>query len=197
MRQAGLQVSSGARTGAVTLIQRFGSALNLNIHLHMLFVDGAYRVAIGPHAGRKALVLYSLPPLEDTWNRPLVAQVAGFSLHAATVCEAWQRSRLERLCRYITRPPIATKRLSVDDRGRVVYQYKHPFRDGSTHVLLEPLDFMFRKNSMPRAQGCAGAAIARLAALVPRPRPNRPAILARIWQNVVCSTYPHSRCVRV
>jgi hypothetical protein len=37
----------------------------------------------------------------------------------------------------------------------VVYQYKHPFRDGSTHVVLEPLEFM-----------------ARLAALVPRPRFN-------------------------
>jgi hypothetical protein len=46
---------------------------------------------------------------------------------------------LERLCRYITRPPIVTERLSVDGRGRVVYQYKHPFRDGSTHVVLEPL----------------------------------------------------------
>ncbi len=31
-----------AHTGAVTLIQRFGSALNLNIHFHMLFVDGVY-----------------------------------------------------------------------------------------------------------------------------------------------------------
>jgi len=50
---------------------------------------------------------------------------------------------------------IATKHLSVDGRGRVVYRYKQPFRDGSTHVLLEPLDF-----------------IARLAALVPRPRLN-------------------------
>ena len=29
-------------TGAVTLIQRFGSALNLNVHFHMLFVDEAY-----------------------------------------------------------------------------------------------------------------------------------------------------------
>jgi hypothetical protein len=85
----------------------------------------------------------------------LLARVAGFSLHVASVCEAHQRSRLERLCRYITRPPIATRRLSVDGLGRVVYQYKHPFRDGSTHVVLEPLDFM-----------------ARLAALVPRPRLN-------------------------
>lgn len=41
IRQAGFTVASGARTGAVTLIQRFGSALNLNIHLHMLFLDEA------------------------------------------------------------------------------------------------------------------------------------------------------------
>ncbi len=31
-----------AHTGAVTLIQRFGSALNLNIPSHMLFLDGVY-----------------------------------------------------------------------------------------------------------------------------------------------------------
>jgi hypothetical protein len=31
-----------ARTGAVTLFQRFGDALNLNVHFHMLFLDGVY-----------------------------------------------------------------------------------------------------------------------------------------------------------
>ena len=31
-----------AQTGAVTLIQCFGSALSLNIHFHMLFLDGVY-----------------------------------------------------------------------------------------------------------------------------------------------------------
>jgi aconitase B len=31
-----------AQTGVVTLIQRFGSALNLNVHFHMLFLDGVY-----------------------------------------------------------------------------------------------------------------------------------------------------------
>ena len=88
-------------------------------------------------AGRKALTLYSVPPLEKRSKSPLLAKVAGFSLYAATVCEAYQRSRLARLCRYITRPPIATKRLSVDGRGRVVYRYKQPFRDGSTDMLLK------------------------------------------------------------
>jgi hypothetical protein len=56
--------------------------------------------------------------------------------------------------------------------SRVVYQYKHPFKDGSTQVVLEPLDFMFRTNGTPRAHGCAGAAMARLAALRSRPRLN-------------------------
>jgi hypothetical protein len=41
VRKAG-HTHQAARTGAVTLIQRFGGALNLNIHLHMLFLDGVY-----------------------------------------------------------------------------------------------------------------------------------------------------------
>jgi len=35
--------------------------------------------------------------------------------------------------------PAATKRLSTDGQGRVVYRYKQPFRDGSAHVVLESL----------------------------------------------------------
>jgi hypothetical protein len=42
IRKAGLTRSS-AVTGAVTLIQRFGSAINLNVHLHMIVLDGVYR----------------------------------------------------------------------------------------------------------------------------------------------------------
>jgi len=39
---AGLQ-SAAAGSGAVTLIQRFGSAVNLSIHLHCRVLDGVYR----------------------------------------------------------------------------------------------------------------------------------------------------------
>ena len=79
----------------------------------------------------------------------------------------------------------AGQRLSVDARGQVVYRYKRPFRDGSTHVVLEPLDFVFRMNGMPRAQGCARAAMARLASLVPGPRLNvtRFRGVFRLWPN--------------
>lgn len=42
LKQAAVKRCS-ADTGAVTLIQRFGSAANLNIHLHCLVLDGVYR----------------------------------------------------------------------------------------------------------------------------------------------------------
>ena len=34
-----------SETGAITFVQRFGSALNLNVHFHILFLDGVYRVS--------------------------------------------------------------------------------------------------------------------------------------------------------
>ena len=48
IRQSGLK-RSDTYAGAVTLIQRFGSAANLNIHLHCLVLDGVYqRTEHGP-----------------------------------------------------------------------------------------------------------------------------------------------------
>ena len=80
--------------------------------------------------------------------------------------------KLERLCRYIARPAVSNQRLSLTRNGQVRYQLKTPYTDGTTHVLFEPLDFMSRMDGMPRAQGCAGAVISRLVALIPRPRVN-------------------------
>ena len=40
--RAGLKAADG-HSGAVTLIQRFGSAATLNVHLHCLVLDGVYR----------------------------------------------------------------------------------------------------------------------------------------------------------
>ena len=220
-----------AQTGAVTLIQRFGSALNLNIHFHMLFLDGVYiggscghpvrfrwvkaptrneltqlthtiaqriarylerqgllerdtgnifltpeamdaaeedpsnqllgssityRIAVGPQQGRKVFTLQTLPNLEpDNPFSGSVGEAAGFSLHAGIATKANERSKLERLCRYITRPAISTKRLSLTHNGQVRYELKTPWHNGTTHIIFEPLDF-----------------ISRLVALVPKPRVN-------------------------
>ena len=33
---------AAGQTGSVTVVQRFGSALNLNVHLHCLVLDGLF-----------------------------------------------------------------------------------------------------------------------------------------------------------
>ncbi len=76
---------------------------------------------------------------------------------AAVACTADQRNKLERLARYVARPAIALKRLTVDSAGHVVLEPTHPFRDGTTHML-------FRHADWPEDW------LARLAALVPRAR---------------------------
>jgi len=224
--QAGLSKRE-AHAGAVTLIQRFGSALNLNIHFHMLFLDGVYvqdpngeydfrrtsppsveqlhallhhisqrvarflerrgilerdedssyltldgleedplqdihshsvtyRVAIGPQKGRKVFCLQTVPPKpEPAADHAQVTKLNGFSLHAGVAARADQRDKIERLCRYIARPAISEQRLSLTPSGKVRYELKTPFNNGTTHVIFEPLDF-----------------IAKLGALVPKPRVN-------------------------
>ncbi len=72
-----------AQCGAVTLIQRFGSALNLNVHFHMLWLDGVYEETTGP-AQRK-------PRLHRT-RAPTSAQLTEL---AGTIAH--------RVCRHLTR----------------------------------------------------------------------------------------------
>ena len=111
-----------------------------------------YRIAVGPHAGRKVFTLQTLPACDEPFDDG-VGQVAGCSLHAGVAARADERNKLERLCRYISHPAVSEKRLSLTPNGNVRCQLKTPYRDGTTHVIFEPLDF-----------------IARLAALVPKPR---------------------------
>ena len=56
------------------------------------------------------------------------------------------------LCRYIARPAVSTKRLSLTRHGKLRYELKTPYNDGTTHVLFEPLDIMYRMYGMQRAQ---------------------------------------------
>jgi len=114
-----------------------------------------YRIAVGPQQGRKVFTLQTLPDERDGYEASVTGNVAGFSLHAGVAAKANQRDKLERLCRYITRPAISEKRLSLTNQGEVRYELKTPYRDGTTHVIFEPVDF-----------------IAKLAALVPKPRVN-------------------------
>ena len=112
-----------------------------------------YRIAFGPRAGRKALSWQYAASRAAPMPQQLCANAHGFSLHAGVRCTADQRQALEHLCRYVTRPAIAIERLSVNRAGQVVLKLKTPYRDGTSHFVMSPLEFM-----------------QSLAALVPRPR---------------------------
>jgi hypothetical protein len=116
-----------------------------------------YRIAVGPRAGQKLFTLQTVPAREPESEQQGdgrgVANADGFSLHAGLDIQPHQREKLERLCRYVSRPPIAVERLALTSAGQVRYQLKNAYRDGTTHIVLEPLDLM-----------------AGLAALVPPPR---------------------------
>ncbi len=114
------------------------------------------RIAVGLEQGRKAFMIRTIRPLDrPDAGLERVAKANGFSLHAGVSCEGHQRDKRERLCRYIARPPVAGPRLSLNSTGKVLYTLKTPYRDGTTQVAFDPIDF-----------------VARLAALAPKPRIN-------------------------
>ena len=214
----------GGRTGTVTVIQRFGGALNLNVHFHTLAVDGVFvrepngslrfvaakapcnmeieallavirkrvlrllmrrgllsedpgesfdeteapplhalyaasvrqRVAMGGRAGAAVLRLGDAPTVTAAPpKRRRQARLGGFDLHANTSVRAKNRPKLERLCRYLLRPPVAEDRLSFGPGGSVLLRLKTPWRDGTSHIALQPLELL-----------------EKLAALIPRPYVN-------------------------
>jgi hypothetical protein len=200
--------------GAVTFIQRFGSALNLNVHFHTLALDGAYtytvgksgaprffllpppsndevarvlagtarrirrllearaagdedalardepllallaaaslrtRIATGPHTGEPWRRLGDRIDPEETDTDPdasaRVPRHGGMSLHAAVAVPARDRRRLERLCRYVARPPLANDRLEQHPDGRLTLRLKTRWRDGTTHILMERSELIER-----------------------------------------------------
>lgn len=211
------------KTGAITFVQRFGGAVNLNVHLHSLLLDGVYfdddgeqkffpipgptdhdvavlvqrirnrvvrylskrgytiddfsedpfafeqpvmaalfgasiqnRIAVGERAGQKVRRIGHDASIGDVYrigNRCAVCD--GFSLHANVKIEGRDRDKLEKLCRYTARPPIALERLSETPDGKILYRLKQAYSDGTTHVLFDPIEL-----------------VEKIVALIPPPRAN-------------------------
>jgi hypothetical protein len=87
-----------------------------------------------------------------TSRAPCHAHLEGFDLHANLTVREDDRDGLERLCRYVLRPPVAQDRLQLTPDGRVLVTLKGEWTDGTTHLLFEPVEFL-----------------EKLAALTPRP----------------------------
>ena len=72
------------------------------------------RIATGAREGLPVRFLKS-KPLEVSFSGNLSVNLDGFSLHAAVSIPCHRRDSLERLIRYMARPPVCTKRLSVNE----------------------------------------------------------------------------------
>ncbi len=117
----------------------------------------AYRIAVGPQAGRKVFILQTLPTCDESFDDG-AGKVAGFSLHAGVAAKAHERKKLERLCRYIPKPAVSEKRLLLTPNGNIRYPLKTPCRDGTTQAIFEPRDFNCparRPGSQARSQADA------------------------------------------
>jgi len=197
----------------VTVIQRFGGGLNLNVHFHALVLDGVFtegetgalrfhpapppseeeiarllatirarvrrllrrrglesdadvarpdpladeslalagisaasvqgRIALGRRAGARVWRLGHDP--DAPWvasTGPRQAHLDGFDLHANLLVPAADRARLEQLCRYLLRPPVAQDRLHLTADGRVVLELKSKWADGTSHLRFEPHELL-------------------------------------------------------
>jgi hypothetical protein len=235
-RRARQQGAPGGRGGAVAIIQRFGAALNLNIHVHALVLDGVYvedgaalrfhasdaptdyemdrllgtierrlqrllarrgvgdavaddggvdrwreeapvlsgiaaasvqgRLALGERAGaavRRGGASAELLALAPERLGSCHARRNGFDLHAGVVVPPRDRARLERLCRYALRPPIAQERLHRTPAGQVILDLRHRWADGTSYLLFEPLELLERLASLTPAAADQPAAVLRRA----------------------------------
>jgi hypothetical protein len=218
-RKSGHRPRRDILTGAVTGIQRYGGAINLNPHLHTMALDGVYirdeeegtltwkslpeptddelhevldrtRKRIRDFLVRKGFTAFAPDPTEEGQDppeadleepslfdtvqsssileelllsgsprrvpmpgrrpmpylprpdKPLCVSVDGWSLEAGVRIRKGDREGLERLCRYVTRPPLSQERLELLPDGRVRYGFRRPRPDGSTHLILTPLEFL-------------------------------------------------------
>lgn len=231
---------------------RIGSALNLNIHFHILFLEGFYqkgtnefyrvntptnediakvlstignnvnrflqkrgyltanqqidhehpelfesehpalascigasvqhKIGLGERAGQRVRKIGALPyqPEDIEFKGPLCGSLDWFTLHTRTHVEASRRDLLEKLLRYVLRPSLALDRLSLTDDGNVLYRLKTPYRDGTSHILLSPMEIIEKlvaiipppRINLTRYHGCLAPHANIRAAIVPTPETN-------------------------
>jgi hypothetical protein len=226
-RLLGLGSVDQALTGSVAVVQRTDSALRLNVHVHLLALDGVYVEDEQGELGFYALGAPSSAEVADIarrtaqrlhrafqkkgrpspWNeqhavvdsgetdplsveqpglfacyqaaaagvavsgeqagQPLLRLVAGgqaqpqpssdraassvpvavffgVNLYPKQQVDGRDRQQLERLCRYVMRPPLSQERLGWRTDGRLELTLKNVWKDGTRALVLEPHDLLVR-----------------------------------------------------
>ena len=107
-----------AKSGAVTLIQRFGGSLNLNVHFHQLFIDGTYE--LGPQGE---------PIAFHPTNPPTLMEL-----------EKVLNQIIERLTRYLVRQKIIVK----DNTQELPPEFQLPILDEDSFSKLQATSVTYR-----------------------------------------------------
>jgi putative transposase len=111
-------------------------------------------VATGPRRGRRIIRIGGAPADVDAFVMgKLCAQVDGFNLQAAMRIGANDREGLERMARYLARPPIATDRLSQFDDGRLELRLKRSWRDGTAAFVFTPHEIIEGRRDRASPEG--------------------------------------------
>ena len=84
------------------------------------------------------------PSPEPVTRPPLTVSAFGMHLHAATTVDGRDRNQLERVCRYLLRPPFAHDAVQALPDGRVRVHFKAPWRSGAAHADMTPDKFLAR-----------------------------------------------------
>jgi len=196
------------KCGAITVIQRGGSAANVNIHFHSLVLDGVFArdektgvplfhgvrppaqeeitdlvVTIAQRAERWlakkgfGIDQEDVPLEEDPDDAQVLLMAAsmegrsalrgrrtrrkgvprnpedlphrcaafeGYNLHADTRIPAGERGALERLCRYVLRPPLSKARIEETEQGGIRLRLLRPWSDGTTEFHFTKQEFLER-----------------------------------------------------
>jgi Putative transposase/Transposase zinc-binding domain len=201
-REFDLASVEGAEPGAISFLQRFDSALRLNVHSHVLALDGVYVqrgddltfhalsdpteddvLALAERTAERVTRILkshgrSLDSCDDNAEADRdpalascyglaarvpkmrvvetdgartdehVAVVHGFNIHAGKVIDGRDRQRVERVVRYLARPSLAQTRLEELPDGRLRYEMKRVWRDGTRFVVFAPHDLLARLCAM-------------------------------------------------
>ncbi|MFN8626849.1 MAG: transposase [Candidatus Binatia bacterium] len=178
------RVLAAVRRRIVRLVARHGIDLEDTSHKtepddERLFECPAYaaiqgaavlgRIATGPRAGGRVLRVGRDPTAPMVLSSgPLQAASEGFDPHANVAVPAGDPERLEHLCRYVLRPPLAQEAIEWTADGKVLLRLRRPWRDGPRAICFEPSELL-----------------EKIAAIIPKPRLNM-----LVYHGVVA---PHAR----
>ena len=101
-------------------------------------------VAIGERAGQKIRRIRSLGVIGEKakLKSSRCVSVNGFSIHADSMVKKNRPQELERILRYMARPPLSLDRLSYDDDGDIILTLRHQFSDGTHSLLFSPIEIL-------------------------------------------------------